>query len=76
MTGTQIDAIFAGSKSNTLLKVDVPILDNKECGQWYQEEKKAASLIVDSSLCAGLENGGKDACQVRSFHERPFQLPL
>jgi hypothetical protein len=56
--------------------VDVPILDNKECGQWYQEEKKAASLIVDSSLCAGLENGGKDACQVRSFHERPFQLPF
>ena len=44
-------------------KVDVPILANTECQQWYKDEKKSL-VIVDTSLCAGLEKGGKDSCQV------------
>jgi hypothetical protein len=38
-------------------------LANKDCQQWYRDEKKSI-IIVDTALCAGLENGGKDSCQV------------
>ncbi|XP_046463281.1 trypsin II-P29-like [Daphnia pulex] len=51
-----------GKRANTLQKVDVPILANKDCQQWYKDEKKSL-IIVDSALCAGLEQGGKDSCQ-------------
>jgi hypothetical protein len=47
--------------------VDVPILANNDCQQWYKDEKKSI-IIVDKALCAGLENGGKDSCQVKSFN--------
>ena len=52
-----------GKRAETLQKVDVPILENKECQQWYKDEKKTIT-IVDTWMCAGLELGGKDACQV------------
>ncbi len=52
-----------GKRANTLQKVDVPILANKDCQQWYKDEKKSLT-IINSALCAGLENGGKDSCQV------------
>ena len=55
-----------GRRSNTLQKVDVPILANKECQQWYKDEKKSL-VIVDTAMCAGLENGGNDSCQVFRF---------
>lgn len=51
-----------GKRANTLQKVDVPILANAECQQWYKDEKKSLT-IVSTALCAGLENGGKDSCQ-------------
>ena len=54
---------LGGKRANTLQKVDVPILANKDCQQWYKDEKKSL-IIVDTALCAGLENGGKDSCQV------------
>ena len=49
--------------------MDVPILANNDCQQWYKDEKKSI-IIVDKALCAGLENGGKDSCQVKSFNYR------
>lgn len=54
-----------GQRANTLQKVDVPILENEECQQWYREEKKSL-VIVDTCLCAGYDVGGKDSCQVSS----------
>ncbi len=45
-------------------KVDVPILDNQECQKWFKQEKKKL-IIVDTCMCAGFEQGGKDSCQVR-----------
>lgn len=48
-----------------LLKVQVPLVDNDQCQKWYQEENRPPT-IVDSVLCAGYEEGGKDACQVRT----------
>ena len=58
--------IQGGRRSNALQKVDVPILANKECQQWYKDEKKSL-VIVDTAMCAGLENGGNDSCQVFRF---------
>lgn len=55
-----------GKRANTLQKVNVPILANTECQQWYKDEKKSL-VIVDTAICAGLENGGKDSCQVLKF---------
>ena len=51
-----------GHLANELQKVDVPILANDDCQRWYKEEKKTLT-IVDGSLCAGFEEGGKDACR-------------
>lgn len=52
-----------GQRPNALQKVDLPIIENKVCQEWYKDEKKPLT-IVDTSMCAGFEQGGKDACQV------------
>ena len=54
-----------GQRPDVLQKVDVPILANDECQRWYNEEKQTR-LIVDGSMCAGFEEGGKDACDADS----------
>jgi secreted trypsin-like serine protease len=51
-----------GQRADIMQKVDVPILANDECQRWYKDEKKAL-IIVDGSMCAGFEAGGKDSCQ-------------
>ncbi|KAI9559690.1 hypothetical protein GHT06_013695 [Daphnia sinensis] len=51
-----------GQRPNALQKVDLPIIENKVCQEWYKDEKKPLT-IVDTSMCAGFEQGGKDACQ-------------
>ena len=56
-------SILGGKRANTLQKVDVPIIGNRECQQWYKDEKKSL-VIVETAMCAGLEKGGKDSCQV------------
>jgi hypothetical protein len=53
-----------GQRPNALQKVDLPIIENKVCQDWYREEKKPLT-IVDTSMCAGFEQGGKDSCQVK-----------
>lgn len=46
----------SGKTSPVLLYIDVPIIDDVECG-------KAYSPLHRSMLCAGLQRGGKDTCQ-------------
>ncbi|KAL1117168.1 hypothetical protein AAG570_004495 [Ranatra chinensis] len=46
--------------SNALLEVQVPITDNESCKRKYAQKK---GVIIDQQLCAGYEDGGKDACQ-------------
>ena len=58
-----IVAIIGGQRAETLQKVNIPILDNKQCQQWFVEAQKKL-IVVDTCMCAGFENGGKDACQV------------
>ncbi|CAL4150485.1 unnamed protein product, partial [Meganyctiphanes norvegica] len=47
-----------GSMMNFLMKVDVPVVDDSKCHLMY-----GPSAIIDSMLCAGVDEGGKDACQ-------------
>lgn len=46
-----------GSVSNTLMKVDVPVVEQSKCEAAYPGD------ILDTMLCAGLDEGGKDSCQ-------------
>lgn len=50
--------------STILMKVDVPVLDNAICQKWFSE--KHPFQIVDTVMCAGLEEGGRDACSADS----------
>ncbi|CAG7733530.1 unnamed protein product [Allacma fusca] len=44
--------------SDVLLKVNVPIVTDKECCEAYEPD-----MIQDSMICAGYKHGGKDSCQ-------------
>ncbi|XP_069704878.1 venom protease-like [Periplaneta americana] len=49
----------AAPKSDTVLRVDVPVIQNSEC----ISSSYSASEVSDNMLCAGYPEGGKDACQ-------------
>lgn len=44
---------------NLLYEVDLPIVDKNTCQQAYA----GLTTLVDTQLCAGFPDGGKDACQ-------------
>lgn len=46
-----------GDTINLLQKVSVPIWTDHDCRQIYGAQK-----VLDSMVCAGFEEGGKDAC--------------
>ncbi|XP_050349410.1 trypsin-1-like [Nymphalis io] len=47
-----------GSVSNTLQEVRVPIISNADCRKTAYKQR-----ITENMLCAGEEQGGRDACQ-------------
>ena len=49
-----------GLTSIDLMKVEVPIISRDECRKSY-----AGNLT--NQICAGLEKGGRDSCQVRNL---------
>lgn len=53
--------------SDHLLKVDLNLINNWQCGKLYEAESKTRTLnrgIIDSMLCAGDLAGGHDTCLV------------
>jgi hypothetical protein len=50
-----------------LHEVSVPIISNAECEDWLFDAglSKYFPTIPNIMMCAGLEKGGKDACQVK-----------
>lgn len=61
--------ISGGKRPSRLQKLSVPVLENELCRKWYSQEKKSM-IIGDNSMCAGIEAGGKDACQVTAQRHR------
>lgn len=63
--GTTVSGDTSGSQ--TLMAVDVDVIENKICNNSVKHLirwKKLSNGITDTLLCAGdYENGGKDACQ-------------
>lgn len=57
---------FAEPLSDTLLKVAISIIDNKQCNDLYSLDSPTRELsrgIASSMMCAGELRGGKDTCQ-------------
>ncbi|KAG8247486.1 hypothetical protein J6590_059921 [Homalodisca vitripennis] len=50
-----------GIRSNVLQKVNLSVVENAQCRDWYRSQGKKLE-IRDTQMCAGLEQGGKDAC--------------
>lgn len=52
-----------GFRSDVLRKVRLTVVDNPQCQEWYRSQGKKLH-VLDTQMCAGMEHGGKDACQV------------
>ena len=50
-----------GSLSSSMLDVTVKVLTNSQCKNDYSY---ASSMITSKMMCANVDGGGKDACQV------------
>lgn len=68
---------IVGNRYGTRLlqKVEVPIISNKECEMWHHW-KGINVRIFPEMLCAGFENGQKDACVVRPVNYCNYILNL
>ena len=65
----KVEKIFANNKKNIcfhpkIFQVDVPVVSDDDCRDSYGQND-----IADSMICAGLDAGGKDSCQVKLFLE-------
>jgi len=55
----------AGVVSNVVQHVLVPVVDSRLCNRLYEKIADKVKLdISDDMMCAGIEEGGRDACQV------------
>ena len=55
-------SFFAGADYEpTVNEVQVPVLDRDLCNTWLKQKDVN---ITEGMICAGYEQGGKDACQV------------
>jgi len=51
----------AGSTTRLLQKLDVPVLSSESCSKMMEFD------LTDRMLCAGFQQGVKDACLVRIY---------
>lgn len=62
----------AESRSDDLLKVVLKIIDNRQCAPLYVDQinrRRLRNGIVDTQMCAGELDGGKDTCQVKYYNK-------
>ena len=66
-----------GPTSERLLQVDMPLVARERCSRAYPETPGA---ITEATLCAGIDEGGKDSCQGDSggplFVQDKFKQPV
>ena len=65
---------FLEKNSNSLLKVSLDILPTSICQETYVGDRKLKQGIIDSQICSGILEGGKDTCQGDSGG--PLQVTL
>ena len=58
-----LNAAFQGQASDQLQEVDVPIQDIEKCKRNYASKVSYEIDNKGSMVCAGYDEGGKDACQ-------------
>ncbi|XP_069169357.1 trypsin-1-like [Procambarus clarkii] len=61
--GMTDEASNGGHHVNVLQKVVVQVVSRTDCQSWYSSHAGKAVVLYDTHLCAGFENGEKDACQ-------------
>lgn len=69
------DQDFGGVQASVLREVTVQIIDNKECNDAYSKLRGSSISqgITNKFICAGVPEGGKDACQKDSGG--PLMIP-
>jgi len=66
----------AGVVSEVVQHVVVPIVERPLCNRLYDEIADKVKLdISDDMMCAGIEEGGRDACQVPATLFLSLSLP-
>ncbi|CAH0380843.1 unnamed protein product [Bemisia tabaci] len=50
-----------GKRADILQKVEVSVVDNGKCQEWYKSQGKKVAIHT-SQMCAGYESGGRDSC--------------
>ncbi|KAF4522293.1 hypothetical protein B566_EDAN011001 [Ephemera danica] len=50
-----------GGRADVLQKVNLQIVDNARCIDWYRSQGMKIK-IISSQMCAGFEQGGRDSC--------------
>lgn len=63
-SGSQWKSLGSMDDVLRLRKVELPFIGRSTCEQWYASRGRPISLI-EHQFCAGLFEGGKDACRVR-----------
>jgi hypothetical protein len=67
-TSPHLSSFSGGERSPVLQEVSVTIFNNSECRRAYSSplvpRRNYPEGIINSQLCAGDPDGGKDACQV------------
>ncbi|KAK7081257.1 hypothetical protein SK128_014418 [Halocaridina rubra] len=61
--GLTDETVNGGTPSKILKKVAVKVINRTTCEDWYQQLVGSSNPLYDSHICAGLEEGGKDACR-------------
>ena len=59
---------LGGPKSDALLEAEVPVFNHRVCNAIF-EVAGLDEKLTDTFICAGVEEGGVDACEVSTYED-------